>query len=55
MGGRTLTVGGARAEGLFTVYRSIDSVQVEPAYAIARVGGNGGPLLPVAAQFEAVG
>lgn len=53
-GPRSVTVGKAKGKG-FTVYSTIDSVVVEPAYAIARVGGNGGPLAPVTAQFEAVG
>jgi len=55
VGERTVEVGKASAAGLFRIYRSVGSVQVEPGYTIARVGGNGGPLLPVAAQFEAVG
>jgi len=38
----------------FTVYQQVDSVRVEPAEALARVGGNGGPLAPVPAQFDAV-
>lgn len=53
-GPRTVTVGKAKGDG-FTVYSKIDTVMVEPAYAIARVGANGGPLAPVTAQFEAVG
>lgn len=39
----------------FTVYQQVDSVRVEPANALGRVGGNGGPLAPVPAQFDAVG
>ncbi|MBS0395436.1 MAG: quinohemoprotein amine dehydrogenase subunit alpha, partial [Proteobacteria bacterium] len=35
------------------VYRQIDSVEVRPAYGIARVGG--GRVAPVTAQFEAFG
>lgn len=53
-GVRTVTVGGVGATGLFTVYDSVHSVRVEPDYAIARVGGDGGPLAPVPAQFDAV-
>ncbi|AWK84882.1 quinohemoprotein amine dehydrogenase subunit alpha [Azospirillum thermophilum] len=53
-GARKVTVGKARGDG-FTVYAKIDSVQVEPPYTIARVGGNGGTTAPVTAQFEAVG
>jgi quinohemoprotein amine dehydrogenase len=53
-GARTVSVGATEADDLFTVYQSIDFVTVEPAYHIARVGGGGGPLPPVPAQFEAV-
>lgn len=54
-GERAVGVGEAVAEGLFTVYDAIDYVTVEPGYNIARVGGGGGPIPPVPAQFEAVG
>lgn len=36
------------------VYRQIDSLRVEPAFAIARLGGGGGANPPVSAQFEAI-
>ncbi len=36
------------------VYNTIDSLRVEPAEAIARVGGNGGPIGKVPAQFDAI-
>lgn len=55
VGSRTIKIGSTPAEGMFTVYRQVDSVQVEPPMSIARVGGNGGPIPPVKAQFEAVG
>ncbi|MGI9305373.1 MAG: quinohemoprotein amine dehydrogenase subunit alpha [Gammaproteobacteria bacterium] len=54
-GVRSISVGGAQATDLFTVYRKIDSVRVQPAYTIARVGDAGGPLPSVPAQFDAVG
>jgi quinohemoprotein amine dehydrogenase len=54
-GARAVGVGGTSAEGLLTVYGQIDRVTVEPGYNIARVGGAGGPLPPVPAQFEAIG
>ncbi|MDH3639718.1 MAG: quinohemoprotein amine dehydrogenase subunit alpha, partial [Gammaproteobacteria bacterium] len=54
VGTRTVKVGAATASELFTVYHQVDSVRVEPAYAIARVGGADGPLPPVPAQFDAV-
>ncbi|MGI9335225.1 MAG: quinohemoprotein amine dehydrogenase subunit alpha [Gammaproteobacteria bacterium] len=53
-GARTLTVGDASAAGLFTVYDKVEAVRVVPDYAIARVGGNNGPLPAVPAQFDAV-
>jgi quinohemoprotein amine dehydrogenase len=48
---RTVQVGGANAQ--LAVYHQIDQVTVEPAYAIARLGGGG--LDPVGAQFVALG
>jgi quinohemoprotein amine dehydrogenase len=53
-GVRTVSVGNTRAEGALVIYRKIDFVDVIPANTIARVGGNGGRIPPVAAQFEAV-
>lgn len=52
-GAREVTVGNAGG-GLLTLYKSVDSVAVEPSYAIARVGANKGPLPPMEAQFEAI-
>lgn len=46
--------GASLADGL-AVYSQIDSLKVEPAYAIARVGGDGGLTGKVPARFEAVG
>lgn len=51
-GYRTLRVGKLRMPGLLAVYDRIDRLSVEPAFAIARLGG--GTLAPVAAQFEAI-
>ncbi len=53
-GARTVRVGEAAAGGLLTVYARIDSVRVEPAYGMARVGNPEGPIAPVPAQFDAV-
>ena len=36
------------------VYSKIDTIQVEPVEAIARVGSNGGPIPSVPAQFDAI-
>ena len=54
VGTRNVKVGGSQADGALTVYNTVDSVAVEPAQAIARVGDIGGPLAPVPAQFDAV-
>ncbi len=53
-GPRAVSVGDAEGRRPLTVYEAIDFVTVEPAYNIARVGGGGGPIPPVPAQFEAV-
>ena len=53
-GARTVSVGDTDADGLLTVYQAVDFVTVEPSYNIARVGGGGGPIPPVPAQFEAI-
>jgi quinohemoprotein amine dehydrogenase len=53
-GPRTVSVGDASGDGLLTVYEAIDFLAVEPSYSIARVGGAGGPIPRVPAQFEAV-
>lgn len=51
-GRRDVAAGGAAGPGMLTVFDKVDSIQVEPSYAIARVGG--GAIPPVPAQFEAV-
>jgi quinohemoprotein amine dehydrogenase len=55
MGSREVSVGAARVPALFAVYKKIDGVRVEPDYAIARIGGNGGSQPPVPVQFDAIG
>jgi len=50
-----ITVGGAGWQTGFSVYSRIDTVKVEPAFNIARVGGGGGHTPPVKAMFEAIG
>jgi len=54
-GPRAARVGAATDFAALTVYRTLDTVRVEPPYTIARVGGNGGPVPKVDAQFQAVG
>lgn len=54
-GARNISVGDASlADGLM-VYDQVDHVVVTPQATIARVGGGGGPIPKVPAQFEAVG
>jgi quinohemoprotein amine dehydrogenase len=52
-GYRAISVGQVTAPDTVYLYDHIDRVQVEPPYAIARLGG--GKLAPVSSQFEAVG
>ena len=52
-GYRTVRVGDVQGSDLLAVYRHVDRLQVEPAFAIARLGG--GTLAPVDAQFQAIG
>ena len=49
----TASVGGA--ETTLMVYDRIDRIAVEPAFAIARVGGDGGSTPPISAHFTAIG
>lgn len=54
-GARDVTVGGAKLAGALVVYDAVAAVKVMPEQTFARVGGAGGPIAPVPAQFEAVG
>ena len=49
---RPVTVGHATGADLAAIYPRIDRIEVEPKYAIARVGG--GRIAPVSSQFEAI-
>lgn len=51
---RDLQVDGASSEVGLMLYRGIDYIAIEPAAAMARVGGGGGPLPKIPVQFEAV-
>ena len=51
-GGRSVSVGNTSANGLLSVYTQIDSLKVEPPFAIARLGGGTTPA--VVAQFTAI-
>jgi quinohemoprotein amine dehydrogenase len=52
-GPRDVIVGNGNTTARFAIYRTVDRLEVEPGYAIARLGG--GKVAPVSAQFEAVG
>ncbi|CAA7612321.1 quinohemoprotein amine dehydrogenase subunit alpha [Magnetospirillum sp. SS-4] len=51
-GPREIVIGKAKAR--LMVYDRIASVKVEPDTMVARLGGNGGPVPPAHAQFDAV-
>jgi quinohemoprotein amine dehydrogenase len=51
----TIASGDATSEDTLAVYSHIDSLKVEPAFAVARVGGGGGSAGKVPAHFDAVG
>ncbi|WP_256675664.1 quinohemoprotein amine dehydrogenase subunit alpha [Pseudomonas sp. R5(2019)] len=53
-GMRSVEIGAAHGGAGLAVYRKIDFLSIEPDAAMARVGGNGGPLPKVPVQFEAV-
>ena len=53
-GARDARMGDARLAGALVVYDKIDRIAVVPEQTFARVGGNGGPIAAVPAQFEAV-
>lgn len=54
LGRRAVHVGKTERADAISVYDTIDRIQVTPGYAIARVGGGGGHVTPVSAQFEAI-
>ncbi len=55
MGHGSIGVGAASLDNALMVYQQLNSLAVEPSYAIARVGGNGGSTPRVEAAFRAVG
>ncbi len=54
-GERDISVGDTSLDGALVVYNQVDRVAIVPEVTIARVGGAGGPIAPVPAQFEAIG
>lgn len=54
-GAFTLGLGESAAPVALAVYDAVDRITVVPEVAISRVGGNGGPIPKVPAQFEAMG
>ncbi|WP_420412120.1 quinohemoprotein amine dehydrogenase subunit alpha [Roseibium sp.] len=51
----SVTARGASAGDALAVYSHVDSLKIEPAFAVARVGGGGGSAGKVPARFEAIG
>jgi quinohemoprotein amine dehydrogenase len=54
-GAHDVSVGKAKASAGLVVYDKLAAVKVEPETMLARVGGNGGPVEPAMAQFDAIG
>lgn len=54
LGPRSVTVGSAPSAATLAVYAKVDHIEVTPAYAFSRLGGGGGKVPDVEAQFEAV-
>ena len=54
VGERAVQVGQSELAQALTVYKDIDRLQVEPAYAVGRVGDNGGSQSTVEAIFDAI-
>ncbi|MDR5903390.1 quinohemoprotein amine dehydrogenase subunit alpha [Halomonas icarae] len=54
-GVRDVTVGEATGDNILAVYDRLARLEVEPAHALARVGGNGGQLDKMRVAFRAVG
>lgn len=54
IGWRYIKEGRAGKAARLALYRQIDSLRVEPAFAIARLGGGGSPIHRVSAQFQAI-
>lgn len=54
LGRREVRVGTTTLDDSIAIYDQIGRIEVSPAYAVARVGGAGGHVTPVAAQFTAV-
>ncbi|WJS04820.1 quinohemoprotein amine dehydrogenase subunit alpha [Roseibium aggregatum] len=51
----TVASGDTTTDDTLAVYSHVDSLKVEPAFAVARVGGGGGSAGKVPARFDAVG
>ena len=55
VGARTVSIGKSQLEKGLALYQKVDFIAIEPDQAMARVGGNGGPLPKIPVQFESVG
>lgn len=49
----TVTIG--KDTSTLAIYNTVDYLKVTPGYAVSRIGGGGGPIPKVTAQFEATG
>jgi len=54
IGPRRVMIGGTPSGATLAVYDKVDHIEVRPAYAFCRLGGGGGKVPDVEAQFEAV-
>ena len=54
IGWRDIGEGRVARAARIALYRKIDALRVEPAFAIARLGGGGSPIPRVSAQFQAI-
>ena len=50
-----ISIGKASLDNALTIYNELNALAVVPAYAVARVGDNGGPMPKVNAAFRAIG
>lgn len=55
LGPVAIGLGGLEAPDPLVVYDTLDRISVVPELTMARIGGNGGPIPKVPAQFEAMG
>ncbi|WXL26739.1 quinohemoprotein amine dehydrogenase subunit alpha [Ectopseudomonas mendocina] len=54
-GARNVAVGNSQLDKGLALYQKVDFINIEPGYAMAHIGGNGGSRPKVPVQFESVG